>query len=149
MLNDSAIADTNGGLMNAGVAVIRDSSITSNSGYENGGGIHNHDGGTVSVMNSVISGNGGQFRGGGVFNGIGGSMTLTDSVVSGNRITYEGSGGGIYNYGTLVLVGTTVADNQSQLGGGIANHGHCHDSAQHDFRQSNKIRVLRARWRDP
>jgi predicted outer membrane repeat protein len=125
-LNDSSLMDlaVNGLKNSGGVAVIRDSRITGNyGGYEDGGGVENLDGGRLTVTNSVISGNGGYFKGGGIFNGSGCSVTLTDSVVSDNRISYEGSGGGIENYGTLVLVGTTVAGNRAQFGAGIVNRG--------------------------
>lgn len=128
-LNDSSLANLDdGGLKNrGGVAIITDSRITGNSaGYYSsggGGGIANLDGGRLTVTNSVISGNGGYFKGGGIFNGTGSSATLTNSIVSDNRITYEGSGGGIENYGTLVLLGTTVAGNEAQFAAGIVNRG--------------------------
>ena len=35
--------------------------------------------------------------------------------MSDNRCHYEGNGGGIFNRGTLVLVGTTVADNTADV----------------------------------
>lgn len=63
-----------------------------------------------------------------------GSLTLSDCVVSGNH--RRGVGGGIYNFGTAILVRTAVSDNRSSpyadpwgysveypRGGGIHTHG--------------------------
>jgi hypothetical protein len=117
------------GLTNSGVAVITDSNITGNSldprlDYEQeGGGIANGGGGTLSVTNSVVSGNSAAFEGGGIYNSVGSVATLIGSVVSGNTISYEGPGGGISNDGTLVLINTTVSENHGMFGGGIANRG--------------------------
>ncbi|HEX5651390.1 MAG TPA: choice-of-anchor Q domain-containing protein [Steroidobacteraceae bacterium] len=125
-LTNSSLART-GGLHNSGgVAVLNDSSVTgTRTGPENYpyGGIQNRDGGTLIVSNSVISGNSAQFRGGGLYNASNSTATLTDSLVADNNISYEGSGGGIFNYGTLVLMGTTVSGNRAEFGAGIANGG--------------------------
>jgi hypothetical protein len=126
VLDHSRLSHTYGLLNSGGVAVVRDSSVTDNmySYVGAGGGIQNRNSATLTVTNSVISENGAYFRGGGIYNDSSSSATLTDSIVSGNRITYEGNGGGIMNYGgTLLLVGTTVADNTATYGGGIWNKG--------------------------
>jgi hypothetical protein len=122
-LNDSHVTGllATGVVNEGGTAVIKDSSLTGNGGYKDGGGINNNSRGMVTVANSVISGNSGYFGGGGVHNGYNSSMTLTDTLVAGNRISYEGAGGGIENRGTLTLVRTIVTGNRSQAGGGIAN----------------------------
>jgi hypothetical protein len=127
-LNDSHLSHLHSnGLKNiGGVVVINNSSITDNTPpYDDGGGIYNRDGGSITVTNSVIARNSVHeyYRGGGILNGHGCSLSLVNSSVSGNQVHFEGGGGGIENSGTLVMVGTTVAGNASQGGGGIANHG--------------------------
>jgi predicted outer membrane repeat protein len=126
-LNGSHVVDTvASGLMNSGgVLVLNDSGVTGNRGDLggfDGGGIDNRNGGTVAVTNSVISGNTAYYRGGGIYNSPDSSVRLTNSTVSGNRAVVD-PGGGINNRGTLVLVGTTVADNLAHDSGGIRNDG--------------------------
>jgi hypothetical protein len=124
-LNDSAISGTAGLLNSGGIAVLRNSRVTGTVPVydQAGGAIKNIDGGTLVVTNSVISGNEAWLRGGGIDNAEGSTVTLTDSAVSNNRIHYEGVGGGIFNRGSLVLVGTTVAGNTAYDAGGISNGG--------------------------
>ena len=89
-----------------------------------GCGINNNNGGTIRVTSSVISGNGGLFSGGGIYNSKGSSATLTDTIVSHNSMQYgyEYPGGGIFNGGSLTLVGSTVSDHKgATVGGGIYN----------------------------
>jgi hypothetical protein len=95
-----------------------------------GGAVFNA--GTLNITNSVISNS--SANGNAVSNGLGGgiynigSLKLTNVLVSGNRALLgggkPGSGGGIYNgpasFG-LTLVNVTVANNTSDLGGGIAD----------------------------
>lgn len=124
-LNHSTVTRT-GGLSNTGgAATVTDSRVTDNQApyVYSGGGIRNRGGASLTLTNSVVTGNGAQFRGAGIFNDAGSTATLIDSVVSGNSISYEGSGGGIYNRGTLVLFGTTVAGNAAHSGAGILNYG--------------------------
>ncbi|MEM7128456.1 MAG: LamG-like jellyroll fold domain-containing protein [Chloroflexota bacterium] len=52
-----------------------------------------------------------------------GRLTLSHSTVSHNVHAANGSGGGIYSSGWLSMTNVTVADNQSQTGGGISNYG--------------------------
>jgi hypothetical protein len=132
----------NGGIFNAGVLTVTDSTI---SGNTPGGGISNN--GTVTVTGSTISGNtvtGGPSAGGGISNtgtltvtgstlsgntaafggGIDnegpGTMTVTDSALSGN--TASTSGGGIHNGGTLTVTDSALSGNTAgNFGGGIYN----------------------------
>jgi hypothetical protein len=127
LLNNSVITHTQGLSNLGGIAVVQDSSITANIAtarrFDGGGGIRNLSNGKLTLRNSIVSGNGAYSRGGGIYNDYTSSATLIDSVVSGNRITYFGDGGGILNRGTLLLIGTTVADNTAAFGGGIYNRG--------------------------
>jgi hypothetical protein len=119
-LNDSTITAT-GGFFSNGIVVLNNSRLTGNFAYEGGGGINNH--GKLFVTNSVISGNSAYFEGGGINNSGAGTATLVDSIVSDNtaRSDHSTGGGGIYNIGSLVLIGTTVANNRAHSGAGIVN----------------------------
>ena len=110
-LNDSHVVQTDGVINSGGVADLNRSSITDSVGIyvDKGGAIQNRNAGSLTVTASVITGNSAQFRAGGIFNDTGSTANIVDSVVSDNWVNYEGSGGGIVNYGSLVLVGTTVA----------------------------------------
>ncbi|MDP9092669.1 MAG: Ig-like domain-containing protein [Actinomycetota bacterium] len=131
-LTGGARASGGGGIVSVGTLTIMNSTITGNTsvgrspGY--GGGILNYGGLTVTA--STISGNTASI-GGGVYNI--GSATITNSTVSGNSADLAA---GIYNdlgyqssAGTLLVTGSTVADNKASLadlgnypyGGGITN----------------------------
>ena len=119
--------------------------------FSSGGGIANLDGGTLTLGASTVSGNAAGNTGGGIFNGSGsvtlsgttvrgntadadgagifsysGTLTLTDSTVTDNRslLSYGDGGGGIGNYGTAAVTGSSIGSNFSQVrGGGISNRG--------------------------
>jgi hypothetical protein len=75
-------------------------------------------------------GNGGSATGGGLYVN-GGSLTLASSAIATNQATggnggfgaYNGAGGGLYNAGTLTVLGSTRSGNSAFNGGGIANVG--------------------------
>ena len=74
--------------------------------------------GTVTATHCVIQGNI-TGNGGGVFND--GTLTLLGCTVAGNT-AQSGAGGGIFSYGTLTLTGCTLSGNTSSgPGGGIYN----------------------------
>jgi CSLREA domain-containing protein len=111
-----------GGIYNTGTVSITHSTIKKNTVTANGGGIHNREGGVVTVDRSTITGNS-ALSGGGVDNSIGptpGTVTITASQVSGNTASLDG--GGISNKtGTVTLDGSTVTRNTASQGGGITN----------------------------
>jgi hypothetical protein len=91
----------------------------------NAGGIKNN--GTLTVASSAALNNTGATSpvfnnsttfGGGVYNF--GTLTLIRSTVSGDSATF---GGGIYNAGTLTISGSTVSGNSALHGGGVFNDG--------------------------
>jgi hypothetical protein len=118
-----------GGIHNGGVMTITDSLIADNvagADLDNGAGISNSVGGTLTLLRSIVRGNGlVQGSGGGIHNR--GVMTVVDSTISDDSITDE-QGGGIFNGGTLTVTNSTIADNRvagtgASGGGGIANFG--------------------------
>ncbi len=125
-----------GAIYNAGTLTVSNSTLSGNtvgiwsfevSNGGNGGAIYNA--GTLTVSNSTLSGNTayedgdnyGNGYGGGIFNALKASATVTGGSVSGNNAQHDG--GGIYNDGTLTLIGNTLTGNIANdgLGGGIFN----------------------------
>ena len=92
----------------------------------NGGGIRNHGGLTLSesvVSNSAAQGSFGG-SGGGIDVDGGGTLTVTNRTISGNRVCcLPAYGGGIYSAGTLEVIDSTISGNSADSGGGIGGGG--------------------------
>ena len=103
---------------------------------------------TLVLRNSRVIGNGAEFSAAGIGNGAGCSLTLIDSVVSQNRITYEGGGGGISNWGTIILVSSTVSGTARTLEAASATVGLPRLSAA-PFQEmhAQRLRLWRGRYR--
>ncbi len=113
-----------GGLYNyAGTVTITDSIVSGNNSSGSGGGFCTESG--LTITGSSVTGNiasSGSNGGGALYNN-GGTVSIVSSRVRGNRAP-NGYGGGIYNLGTtLALTNSTVDDNGALVGGGIANYG--------------------------
>jgi CSLREA domain-containing protein len=118
---DTAIYPSSGGAFhNAGILVIRDSTIADSVATQ-GGAIQNN--GTLAILSSTISGNRAIAfgHGGAIYND--GAMDITNSTISGN--TSEGVGGGIAGTNPSVtgLMNVTITDNHGSRGGGISSTG--------------------------
>ncbi|MFO0953958.1 MAG: choice-of-anchor Q domain-containing protein, partial [Isosphaeraceae bacterium] len=122
-------ADNGGAISNAyGTLAVRDSVLTGNVAGSAGGAIYNPYG-TLAVERTTFSGNsaaGGTSRGGGaLFNAnYGTSSVVRDSSLVGN--TALRNGGGISNFGTLTVEGSTLGGNTVSVdgtGGGIFSWG--------------------------
>ncbi len=90
----------------------------------NGGGII-ITGGTprakLTLMNSLITGNT-AITGGGIQNaGNGATVVIQDTQIASNIATV--SGGGVANSGDLILLNSTLVQNQARTGGGIEHSG--------------------------
>jgi len=100
---------------------IRNSFIVDNDAAEGGGGIFVGEGSSLTLTSSSIAGNGAgdelDDSGGGVYVDQGASVTLINSTVDSNRTV--GNSGGVFNWGTLSVAGTTISGNTY----GIANPG--------------------------
>jgi fibronectin-binding autotransporter adhesin len=122
-------AELGGGVVNAGIMTLIDSSISANTADSQGGGVYSY--GTLNITASAIGGVGGGNQvigiagnGGGIYNADRGVVTLDSSTVSANRAT--GLGGGIYNEETLNVqngsfIGEAGLPNAASSGGGICN----------------------------
>jgi hypothetical protein len=115
------------GLFNAatGHVQMRQSSLLDNqSPLEGGSAIANA--GEITAEECVLEGNRTFRQAGAILNRPGATFHLTRSVVRNNFALFIG--GGAVNHGTLVLTGTTFAENTIALrlgfGGGISNSGH-------------------------
>ncbi len=78
----------------------------SNYAYTNAGGLDND--GTAMVIGSTFTGNYATVDGGGIINESGGMLTVIGSTFTGN---YATDGGGIYNLGTLIVIGSVFSNN--------------------------------------
>jgi hypothetical protein len=104
--------DPCGGILNRGTLSMTDVNVTGNRAGKGGSG------------NFAPGSSGGS--GGGIFNTSTGRLTLTRCTVSGNRsgegglggFASGGDGGGILNTGTLIIIDSTISDNQASSGGG-------------------------------
>ena len=142
ILNSSAVDTDGGGIFNAGVLTVTNSTIADNTAQSisgsggDGGGLYN-EGGKATLIASTLSGNH-AISATNYSNGFGGgvnnqaTLTLINSTISGNDA--YGSGGGILNAGTLSLYNATVTNNQADAdfscagadggtGGGLYNLG--------------------------
>ena len=86
-------------------------------------------GGSLNIENSTISSNTSNNSGGGVSNYYG-TVTIENSTISGNTATNRG--GGISNVGGarqgrgLTITNSTISANRANRGGGISNNSQCY-----------------------
>src|SRR6185503_16989161 len=85
----------------------------------NGGGIENAYGSTLTLNNSTFSANSAGSAGGGIETYLA-SLTANNSTISSNSAAY---GGGINNYGALFLTNTIVARNNAGTDPNISTGG--------------------------
>ncbi len=129
-LRDNVGDDRGGGICNYGTltmlgGAIRDNTTRDNTSlyyhgfptdpdYPGGGGIYNHDSGTVTLKDVTITGNKDTgFSGGGICNN--GVMMIDGCTITGNKA--RKLGGGIWNNGTLNIKGAnTITGNTASSG---------------------------------
>ncbi|HEY71212.1 MAG TPA: CSLREA domain-containing protein [Anaerolineae bacterium] len=94
------------------------SQINNNTATDQGGGIANFVS-VLNIMNSDIAYNASSHTGGGLWNQIAATATLNGVTVEGNEATDDG--GGIYNDGTLEIIGGSLTRNTASRGAGLFN----------------------------
>ena len=119
-LVDGNESDSYGGGVRVLDLVMTQSSISGNSSANDGGGVRaTRD---VVAMDSAVNNNQGRGYGGGISTS-GGDLYLVDTAVSGNTTTaFSAIGGGLFTYGTVTMLRSTVHGNSvsstSSLGDG-------------------------------
>lgn len=106
-----------GGLHNdLGEVTLLNTTVYANTSAD-GGGIYNN--GLLTITASSLISNTASSRGGGLRNTDNGVALLTNASVLTNSVTLASSnGGGLYSTGQLVVVNSTIANNQSANDGG-------------------------------
>jgi hypothetical protein len=124
-IRDSTIADNisyfnGGGIYNAGQLTISGSTISGNSKpsvpnypFNNGGGIANDEGGTLTITNSTIYGNSAS-AGGGIAV-LAGSVTLSNSILAGNTLVAGKQPFHPHIEGTLISQGHNLLQNMTNI----------------------------------
>ena len=134
--NTTGNAPGNGGAFHitamSGSVSFLGGSVTNNTAANEGGGIWNQSGvsmtiDNVSIMSNMVANDsvaeGQLLAGGGVYNN-GGFLTVTSSTIDTNMVVGDGAGGGLVNSGVtgvLSVFTSTIARNSAATGGGIAN----------------------------
>jgi streptogramin lyase len=118
-------ADRGGGIYNrGGTLTVQNCTLSGNSARYEGGAIYNT--GTITVTGAHITANQSTYGGGissDIFNyGDHPTITITDSTFDYNQASYQG--GGIFNFGTLNVVDSSLNYNSARQGGAILNEGH-------------------------
>ena len=114
-------ASGGGGIANYGTLTVKNSTVSGNSytGGIGGGGIYNK--GELTIIDSTVTSNLAE-DGGGIFNEYGHTLTVTGSTFSNNGAesssTLRGEGGAIANVGTLSVNNSEFLDNHAYAGGG-------------------------------
>lgn len=96
-----------GGIYNAGALTLDNSMVISNSGGD-GAGIFNAPGGTLDLTDSTVASNRGSGQGGGIYNA--GTATIVNSTVSDNTALSGGGVYNVFGT-TVTLTNATVAYN--------------------------------------
>lgn len=109
-----------GGIYNAGIVTVTNSTLTAHQTTSLGGAIYNS--GKAAINSSAVIYNIGA-RGAGIANDSGGILVVTNSTVASNTSTNDniagGGGGGIYSAGPMTLTNSTLTGNGAYIGGGI------------------------------
>lgn len=116
--NGQILGSGGGGILNTGPLMLVNSVVISNTA-SSGGGIYNQDG-NLTLMNSTVGNNSASTGGGGGIYNKSGAVTLINGTVSYNHAD-SFIGGGISNQygGTLILINSTVSQNNARTVGGI------------------------------
>lgn len=113
--NATTIYDGGAITIRAGNAIVTGCTFTDNTAAENGGGIANFA--RMTINNSSFHHNSALDYGGGLTTGGGSNTTLNGDTF--DQINSAAVGGGISNFGTLFVSGSTLSTNSANDGGGV------------------------------
>jgi hypothetical protein len=120
--NTAPGVDGGGAISSYGTAVSISDSLISGNGAAVAGGIRAEGSaafGSLAVQSSTVSGNETGGCCGGILTNTTQATVVRNSTISGNRVT-GGPSGGMYSYGPLTVVGSTIAGNTANdRGGGV------------------------------
>ncbi len=118
-LNNSTVSENSaisgGGIYNSGTLTVTNSTLSGNTATY-GGGFYNNQ--TATITGNLFAGNTANDYGGGVYN-FGNNATFTNNTFSGNTATNYG--GGLYGGQPLSLVNNTFSGNLANSGSGLYN----------------------------
>jgi CSLREA domain-containing protein len=125
LIVDNHTDDDGGGIRNNyGTVVVTGSTISDNTAADGGGsktnqgaGIHNKDGGSLTVIDTTVRDNVAEEDGGGLRNDDG-QVDIVGSTFSGNQ---SPATGGIRNNDTMTVTNSTVSGNSGSTGAGLLN----------------------------
>ena len=149
-LNNNSAGGNGGAVYSMGNVTLTDCTLSANMASSGGGAINNAFGSVLTMIGCSVSANSASGNGGAIYN-AGSSATLTDCVFSDNTAGTLGNGGaivnnynktmsitgclvygnsagqngaGVYNYGNLTLLSSTITGNTaSNMGGGLYDYG--------------------------
>jgi hypothetical protein len=118
------------GIFNSGVLTLNGDTLSGNTAFEfgdpseSGGAVYNDTGAVLSVTNSILTGNSAFSFGGGIENF--GTVLLSGSTLSNND---AGGGGGVDNHGSLTVINSTFSNNNGGNSNGLDGGGIRNESA--------------------
>ena len=114
VIDGNTSAENGGGIYARNIVTISGTTISNNeAGFTrggDGGGIYNQA--DLTVTDSTISGNEAEDDGGGIYDSGGGSMTISGTTIHDNHVgEVSADGGGIRSNSPLILIDSTISDN--------------------------------------
>lgn len=112
-----------GGISNSGICILTGGRVNNNTSngwsgstfFGSGGGIYNHDAGTLTVTNATLSGNSAPI--GGALSGN--AIVINNCTISSNQVISDGAG----ISGSATVTNTTISGNSAGFGAGISGGG--------------------------
>jgi hypothetical protein len=119
-ISSNSGANDGGGIYSGGTLTVADSTIMGNTAIDSGGGILSS--GALTVSNTTFSGNVISDAFGSALDASGGPVRMTQCTIT-NNMAHTGRGAVYLNAATATLDQCTISGNASQSGGGLVNVG--------------------------
>ncbi len=121
---------------------VFDHLIIQNFTSDYGGGMHNDNNSSPTLINVTFSGNSASSNGAGMYNSNGSSPTLINVTFSGNIASYSGGGMYNYNYSSPTLINVTFSGNIASIkGGGMYNDIHSSPTLTNVIFSKNRVPI--------
>jgi hypothetical protein len=116
-----------GGIENNGGKLVVTNVEFGDNDESGGAALHNHEGGSASIIDSYFAGNTTFGGGGAIYNDAKADMSISRTGFVNNHSFSDSNGGAIYNLGTMTIGDSTFSENEAQgrfgWGGAILNTG--------------------------